>query len=433
MERVYTKDLPAYAGKEVILAGWVHKIKSMGKFSFIVLRDAHGMIQAVVEDEKLIEKLSGCLSETVLELKGEVVKEERAMRGVEIKVKGIEVFVPVKEELPIQIKKKKLNANLDTLLDHRTVSLRAPQVIAVFKIQSKFGQYYREFLTSHGFTEVHTPKIVCAGAEGGTNIFKVEYFDKTAYLDQSPQFYKQIMVSIFERVFEIGSVFRAEEHNTARHLNEYVSLDYEMGFIKSYKDIMDMENKLLKYMMDRIKDECADELKLLNAEVPVVPDVIPKLKLTEVQDILEKEFKKKCKGEPDLDPEDERLICKYSTEKFNSEFIFVTHFPSSKRPFYTMDDPEDPEYTLGFDLLFRGLEITTGGQRIHKYDDYVEKMKNRGMNIDNFKFYLEAFKFGMPPHGGLAIGLERITAKLLNLPNIREASLFPRDITRLIP
>lgn len=433
MERIYTKDAPDFVGKFVVLSGWINRIRKLGKISFIVLRDGFGMLQAVVEDENLNNSLEGCLSETVLTLRGDLVKEERATGGVELKVKDVEVIIPVKEELPLQVNKKKLSAHLDTLLDHRPISLRSPAVIPVFKVQAKIAQYFREFLSKEGFTEIFTPKIVCAGAEGGTNIFKVEYFDKTAYLAQSPQFYKQIMVSIFEKVFEVGSVFRAEVHNTARHLNEYVSLDYEMGFINDFTDIMKMENKLLQYIVENIKETCTEELKDMGVDPLFVPEAIPRLKLREVQEILEKEYKKKCRGEPDLDPEDERLICKYSTEKLNSEFLFVTHFPSSKRPFYTMDDPDDPEYTLGFDLLFRGLEITTGGQRIHIYEDYIKKMKERNMNIENFGFYLEAFKYGMPPHGGLAIGLERLTSRVFNLSNIREASLFPRDVTRVIP
>lgn len=434
MDRIYTKEAPGFAGKQVVLSGWIHRMRKLGgNLSFIVLRDGYGLVQAVVEGEDLNNLLSGCLSETIVTLKGDLVAEERAVRGVELKVKDIEVLIPVREELPIQVNKKKMQVNLDTLLDHRPISLRSPQIIPIFKVQSKIVQYFRQFLINEGFTEIFTPKIVCAGAEGGTNIFKVEYFEKTAYLAQSPQFYKQIMVSIFEKVFEVGSVFRAEIHNTARHLNEYVSLDYEMGFINDFSDIMKVENRLLCYIMENIGMTCSLELKELNASLPVVPEEIPRLKLTEVQDILEKEYKKKCRGEPDLDPEDERLISKYSTEKLGSEFLFVTHFPSSKRPFYTMDDPADPEYTLGFDLLFRGLEITTGGQRINKYDDYIKKMSQREMNIENFTFYLEAFKYGMPPHGGLAIGLERLTAKIFNLQNIREASLFPRDVTRVIP
>lgn len=431
--RVFTIDAPQHIGQEITLKGWVHRIRKMGAINFIVLRDKAGLLQAVAEGEQFDQVLHGLLSESVVALTGTLVAEERAMHGCELRVREVEVLSRVTTEIPIQINKKKFNANLDTILDHRTISLREPKIRSAFKIQATLARGFAEYLHSQGFTRIFTPKIVCAGAEGGSNIFKVDYFGRDAYLTQSPQFYKQIMVGVFERVFEIGQVFRAEEHNTARHLNEYVSLDFEMGFIESFRDITAMENALMGYMMGLVKAECGRELALWEATVPDVPAAIPHMKLREVQEILEREYKKKCLGEPDLDPEDERLICQYAREKLGSDFLFVSHFPSGKRPFYAMDDPADPGYTLSFDLLFRGLEITTGGQRIHLYDEYVAKMQRRNMNVDNFQFYLEAFKYGMPPHGGLAIGLERITAKILEINNIREATLFPRDLTRLVP
>ncbi|MBI2252347.1 MAG: aspartate--tRNA(Asn) ligase [Armatimonadetes bacterium] len=431
MERALINQAVNFINQEIWVWGWIHKIRKLGGIVFIILRDYSGFIQGVIENQTdLSEELS---IGTVVKLKGEVVKEERAVQGIELKIKEIKIQSRVVEDYPLQINKKKISANLDTLLDYRSVSLRYPQISAIFKIQAQIAKLFREYLITQNFTEIFTPKIVCAGAEGGSNIFKVEYFDKTAYLAQSPQFYKQIMVGVFERVFEVGSVFRAEQHNTARHLNEYVSLDYEMGFIENHLDIMRLENNLLIYMLKELKKTSQEEFKFFEMEIPFVPEEIPHLKLREAQSILEKNYHKTCLGEPDLDPEDERLICQYSKEKYNSEFIFITHFPSDKRPFYTMDDSEDPGYTKSFDLLFRGLEITTGGQRINRYEDYLTKMKKLRMNPDNFNFYLEAFKYGMPPHGGLAIGLERITARMLGLANIREASLFPRDINRLIP
>ncbi|MFH1454550.1 MAG: aspartate--tRNA(Asn) ligase [Armatimonadota bacterium] len=434
MDRIYVKDTVNYIDKEVSVSGWAHKIRLMGaNLAFVVIRDVTGIIQGVCENEELIKKLDGVGVESVLKMTGMIVKEERVSLGVEMKVKDIGVISLVKDEPVVQLNKKDLKAHLDTVLDHRALTLRHPRIRQVFKLQSKILQYFSEFLVSRNFTRICSPKIVKAGAEGGANIFTLDYFGEPAYLTQSPQFYKQIMVGIFERVFEVGPAFRAEEHNTARHLNEYTSLDFEMGFIDSFRDVTRMENDFLIFMFDKIKEECADVFEEFKMEMPDVPKDIPSMKLREAQQILEDKFKRKCLNEPDFAPEEEKLICRYAKEELGSDFLFVTHFPTSKRPFYTMEDPEDMEYTLGFDLLFKGLEITTGGQRIHGYDMYIEKMKRLGMDTESFSFYLEAFKYGMPPHGGLAIGLERLTAKLLGLDNIREATLFPRDITRLIP
>lgn len=434
MQRTYVKDTVNYIGQEIMVCGWAHKIRLMGAgLAFVVVRDVTGLIQGVCENETVISKLNGVGTESVIKMKGNIAKEERVALGVEMKVTDIEVISLVKEELVVQLNKKELKANIDTILDHRALTLRHPRIRQAFIIQAKLAQYFSEFLTKERFIRIFSPKIVKAGAEGGANIFTIDYFKQKAYLTQSPQFYKQIMVGIFERVFELGPVFRAEEHNTTRHLNEYTSMDFEMGFIESFKDVTRMENDLLIYMFGRLKEECSEIFEEYKMPLPQVPENIPHLTLRECQEILESKFKQKCLGEPDFAPEDEKLICKYAQEELGSEFLFVTHYPSAKRPFYAMDDPKDPQYTVSFDLLFRGLEITTGGQRVHEYDMYVEKMKSRGMNTDDFGFYLEAFKYGMPPHGGLAIGLERLTAKLLGLENIREATLFPRDLTRLIP
>lgn len=434
MDRIYVKDAVNHIGKEISVCGWAHKVRLMGpNLAFIVARDATGLIQGVCETEEVILKLNGVGAESVVKLTGLIAKEERVALGVEMKVKGVEILSVVKDELAVQLNKKELKANIDTILDHRALSLRHPKLREVFVLQARLAQYFEEFLTQNRFIRIFSPKIVKAGAEGGANIFTVDYFKQKAYLTQSPQFYKQIMVGVFERVFEIGPVFRAEEHNTSRHLNEYTSMDFEMGFIENFKDITRLENDLLIYIFDKIKSECAHIFEDFKIPLPSVPENIPHLTLRECQEILEAKFNKKCFGEPDFAPEDEKLICRYAQENLGSEFLFVTHYPSNKRPFYAMDDPKHPEYTLSFDLLFRGLEITTGGQRIHEYDMYVDKMKKRAMNIADFQFYLEAFKYGMPPHGGLAIGLERLTAKLLGLENIREATLFPRDLTRLVP
>lgn len=432
--RILTNCVAKNIGKTVTLSGWIHKIRKLGGITFLVIRDRAGLVQGVVEKKEANKVLTDLSTESVVTITGKVAKEERATGGAEIKVDKVELISKVAEELPIEINKKEMNVNLDTLLDWRPISLRSPKQKAIFKVQAVILRAFRDFLNENDFTEINTPKIVEAGLEtGGAEMYSLKWFDKKAFLSQSPQMYKQIMVGVFERVFETAYIYRAEKHNTSRHLNEYLSMDLEMGFIDSFSDIMDLEEKFLAFLIGKLKTDCREEFELLGAKIPSAAKRIPRFKLTEVQKILEKEYKVKCVGDPDLDPNHEKMICEYATEKLGSEFVFVTHYPSKKRPFYAMDDPKNPKETLSFDLLFRGLEVTTGGQRMHLYKDYLSKMESRGMNPDNFKDYLTAFKYGMPPHGGLALGAERLTARLLELDNIREASLFPRDINRLRP
>ncbi len=291
---------------------------------------------------------------------------------------------------------------------------------------------FREYLHSQGFTEIHTPKIVHAGAEGGSNIFRLDYFGRKAFLAQSPQFYKQTMVGVFERVFEIAPVFRAEKHNTPRHLNEYTSLDFEMGFIDHFSDIMDMETGFLQYAMALLKREYAADAARLGIEIPDVSR-IPAVRFDEAKRLAAERYGYRIRDPYDLEPEEEVHIGRYAKEEWGSDFVFVTHYPSKKRPFYAMDDPADPRYTLSFDLLFRGMEVTTGGQRIHDYRQQVDKMLARDMHPEEFESYLMIHKHGMPPHGGIGLGLERLTARLCGLENVRSATLFPRDQGRLEP
>jgi len=434
MKRTLSAEIKNEVGKEVVLFGWIHKLRKLGGISFIVLRDREGLAQAVIDGEKENEKLKELTTESVVKIIGKVVKEERAPHGAELHDCKIEIISPVMEDVPIAINKKELNVNLDTLLDNRPITLRSPAQRAIFRLQSEITNGFREFLEGKGFTEINTPKIVSSGLEtGGAEMFEAKYFKQKAYLSQSPQMYKQIMVGVFERVFETAFVYRAEKHSTSRHLNEYVSLDMEMGFIDSYEDIMDLEEEFLKSLTERLSKNSREDLEMLEAILPEIKSKFPRMKLTEAQEILEKEYGEKCLGEPDLEPKHEKQICEYAQKKYGSEFIFITHFPTKKRPFYTMPDPDSPKETLSFDLLFRGVEITTGGQRIHLYEDYVSKMKERGMDLRKFEDYLKAFRYGMPPHGGIGIGLERLTMKFAGLENIREASLFPRDINRLRP
>jgi nondiscriminating aspartyl-tRNA synthetase len=317
-------------------------------------------------------------------------------------------------------------------LDYRPITLRNEKERAIFKIQEGICRGFREFLNTQGFTEIHSPKIVYAGAEGGANIFKLDYFGGNAYLAQSPQFYKQMMVGVYERVFEIAPVFRAEKHDTSRHLNEYTSVDFEMGYIDRFEEIMEMETRMLQFMFHYLSTQYHDELSLLKVSIPDVTS-IPALTFREAKQMIADAYHREIKDWEDFEPEEEKLLYELVQKQAGSEFVFVTHYPTKKRPFYAMEDPANSLVTLSFDLLFRGMEITTGGQRIHSYQEQLEKMKRKEMHPEEFESYLMIHKYGMPPHGGLGLGLERFTNRLLQQNNVRRSCLFPRDINRLIP
>ena len=355
----------------------------------------------------------------------------RAPGGAELAEARFTVLSRPAAPPPVPLSKKS-SLSMDTELSLRPVTLRAPRARAVFRIQAAVCRAFREFLQEEDFTEIHTPKLGRAGAEGGSSQFRVDYFGRKAVLAQSPQLYKQVMVGVFERVYEIGPVFRAEKHATQRHLNEYTSLDLEMGFLRSFTDLMALEQGFLRRLVDLLRREYAGELALLGAELPDAQH-IPAVRFDEAKRLAADAYGYAIREPYDLEPEEEQHIGRYAKEVWGSDFVFVTHYPGRKRPFYTMDDPEDPRYTLSFDLLFRGVEITTGGQRIHNYGQQVEKLKARGMEPEDFSGYLLFHKHGAPPHGGLGIGLERLTMQLCGLDNIRRASLFPRDRTRLEP
>lgn len=421
-----------YVGKVVKMNGAVHNIRDMGEFAFVILRKAEGLVQCVYEERKTDFDLKELKEESAVEVTGVVALEERAPQGFELRLTGIRVLSQPSEVMPIAINKWKMNTSLETRLSLRPVSLRNVRERAKFKVQEGIVRGFREFLSSQGFTEVHTPKIVSRGAEGGANVFKLNYFNKKAELGQSPQFYKQMMVGVFDRVFETGPVFRAEKHNTKRHLNEYTSLDFEMGFIDSFMDICKMETAMLQYVVELLKKDYAKEIALLKIELPNV-EKIPFVRFDEAKRLIAEKYDRQIRSPHDLEPEEEALIGEYFKSEYGADFVFVTHYPSKKRPFYAMDDPEDKEFTLSFDLLFRGLEITTGGQRIHDYETLLKKIAEKGMDIEGMEDYLDCFKYGMPPHGGLGIGLERLTMKMIGEDNVREACLFPRDMTRLKP
>ena len=419
-------------GETVRVNGAVHAIRDMGEVAFVILRKREGLLQCVYEEEKTNFDLKDLKEGATVEVKGVVSKEDRAPNGIEIRLSEIQVLSEPVEPMPLAISKWKLNTSLEANLNYRAISLRNVRERAKFRIQEGIVRGFRDFLYKEGFTEIHTPKLGAKSAEGGANLFKLEYFHRPAILQQSPQFYKQMMVGVFDRVFETAPVFRAEKHNTKRHLNEYTSLDFEMGYIDGYEDIMAMETGFLQYTMELLSKEYAKELKMLNITLPNV-DKIPAVRFDEAKQKVSEKYGRKIRNPYDLEPEEEALIGKYYKEECGADFVFITHYPSKKRPFYAMDDPEDATYTLSFDLLFHGLEITTGGQRIHDYNELLAKIEKRGMTTEGMEQYLSAFKHGMPPHGGLGIGLERLTMQLVGEDNVRETTLFPRDLSRLEP
>lgn len=421
-----------FAGKSVKVNGAVHTIRDMGEVAFIVLRKREGLLQCVYEEGKTKFDLKDLKEACTIEVKGTVKTEDRAPNGFEIRLDTIKVLSEPKEPMPLAISKWKMNTSLEANLNNRPIALRNVRERAKFRIQEGVVRGFRDFLYQEGFTEIHTPKLGAKSAEGGANLFKLEYFHRPAILQQSPQFYKQMMVGVFDRVFETAPVFRAEKHNTKRHLNEYTSLDFEMGYIDGFEDIMAMETGFLQYTMELLKKDYARELKILGVTLPNV-DKIPAIRFDEAKQRVAEKYNRQFRNPYDLEPEEEALIGQYFKEEYDADFVFVTHYPSKKRPFYAMDDPADPTYTLSFDLLYQGLEITTGGQRIHDYDMLMEKIEKRGMETEGMEQYLSCFKHGMPPHGGLGIGMERLTMKLIGEDNVRETTLFPRDLSRLEP
>lgn len=423
----------AQPGQTVKVNGAVHAIRNMGTVAFVILRKREGLLQGVYEEGTAKFDLKDIKEAATIEVEGVLEENEKAPGGIEIRMENLKILSqPKAEMMPLAISKWKLNTSLEAKLNYRSISLRNIRERAKFRIQEGLTRAFRDFLYSQGFTEIHTPKIGAKGAEGGANIFKLEYFHRPAVLAQSPQFYKQMMVGVFDRVFETAPVFRAEKHNTKRHLNEYTSLDFEMGYIDGFEDIMAMETGYLQYAMELLKKDYAQELKILGITLPEV-EKIPAVEFSDIKEKVSEKYGHKMRNPFDLEPEEEQLISQYAKEEWGSDFVFVTHYPSKKRPFYAMDDPKDPRYTLSFDLLFRGMEITTGGQRIHDYEMLVEKIKARGMSQEGMEQYLDTFKHGMPPHGGIGIGLERLTMKLIGEDNVRETTLFPRDLSRLEP
>ena len=426
--------------QKVLLKGWVKTRRDHGKLIFIDLRDRSGIIQLVVTpkiSEEVYKKATEITTESVIEIEGTVkerpantINEDIETGKVEVSVENLEILA-LANTLPFDMGAESLNLELPTLLDHRSLSLRHVKVSSIFKIQETIARSFRKTLRDKGFTEIFVPTLVPSATEGGAEVFPVEYYSHKAYLAQSPQMYKQIMTSIFERVFTMAHAYRAEPSVTTRHLSEYVSLDAEMGFINSWEDLMDMAEKVVTSIIESIKEENDPEIKLLGIKLPDIKKEMPRIKMREAQEIILKRTKRDHRNEPDLDPSDEKEICKWAEEETGAPFVFITHYPVKKRPFYTMPDKDDPEFTLSFDMLGISEEWVTGGQRINDHKMLLSNIKKWGNKPENFEIYLQAFSYGMPPEGGFAMGLERITKDILGLSNIREASLFPRDMERI--
>ncbi|MFD2608414.1 aspartate--tRNA(Asn) ligase [Deinococcus taklimakanensis] len=431
LPRTLTRELPQHEGQTVRLQGFLHARRDLGGVQFLVLRDVSGLTQCVGSGLELP------LAESSVEVVGRVKAHPKAPGGFEVQVESFRVITPAVEAPPVEIPKMEWNVNPETMLDYRVVTVRGLKERAALKVQAELVAAFREHLNTEGFTEISTPKIVSAGAEGGANLFPIDYFGAPAYLAQSPQLYKQIMVGVFERVYEVAPVYRAEEHATSRHLNEYLSLDVELGFIESEEDVMALQNRLLAAIMERLKERCAPEFALLGATIPDVPAHIPRIPLMEARQLVTEKYGHAVGGK-DLDPEAERLLSQHYAETEGSDFVFVTKYPRAARPFYAhpelnADGTPNAELTRGYDLLFRGIEITSGGQRIHDHAMLLESIAAYKLRPESLEGYTEVFKYGMPPHGGFAIGAERLTAKLLGIANVRYARAFPRDRHRLTP
>lgn len=437
--RIYIKDLKEHVDKEVVIAGWVDVRRDQGKMVFFDMRDMSGRVQAVAlpSHAEVIEKMKEVRIEWVLKVTGLVNKrpEKNVKAGVlngdvELEVTNVEVLAKA-APLPFDMSLDGYNLDLTTELDNRSLVLRQPKVQAVFKVQETIIDSFREFMKQNNFFEFQAPSITPAVAEGGSEVFQVNYFDKKAFLTQSPQLYKQIVMSAFERVFSVNKVFRAEPSSTTRHLTEIVSLDAEMGFIDSWTDVRDMAEETVRFILKQVEDKNGEHLKILNATLPVMIEKTPTLSLKEVQQKIFEKSGRDVRGEKDTNPQDEREICEIIKEETGSDFVFIYGYPTRKKPFYVYPNPEDPEFNEGMDLICRGVEWLSGGRRINEYDQLMKHVEIWKMDPTKIKMFLDAFKYGVPPEGGFAFGAERITMQILGLKNIREAVMFPRDMNRI--
>ncbi|MEV6346014.1 aspartate--tRNA(Asn) ligase [Actinoplanes sp. NPDC051851] len=421
MQRILSTELAGRPGTRVTVAGWVHRRRLLKSVAFLILRDAGGLIQIVVTEPGARKLLEETPEESVVRVTATVTPNPQAPQGYELTAPELDVLSAVDVPLPLELHRPEMSASLPTQLDHASLALRHPARQATLRIAAAAAAGYRQALEAQRFVEIHTPKIVESATESGANVFTLDYFGRPGYLAQSPQFYKQAMVGVFERVFEVGPVFRAEPSDTARHLAQYTSLDAEMGFIAGHRDVMAALTRTLSGMFATITERTG-------FATPEVPAEIPAVHFTEALRIAGAPA-----DEPDLAPAHERAVCAWALREYGSDLVYVTGYPMRKRPFYTHPDPADPAYSNGFDLLFRGLEIVTGGQRLHRHADYLAALREVGEPPAAYRGYLEAFRYGMPPHGGWAIGLERLVARLTGATNVREVVAFPRDLHRMAP
>ncbi len=428
MQRILSTELPAHVGESVTVAGWVHRRRLLKSVAFLIVRDAAGFTQVVVTDPQTRAQVEALTEETVVEVTATASANPAAPAGVELTTPTVRIHSSVAVPLPVELHRPALTATLPTQLDHAALSLRHPRRSAALRISAAAVAGFRAALDARRFVEVHTPKIVASATESGANVFALDYFGRPAYLAQSPQFYKQLMVGVFERVYEVGPVFRAEPHDTARHLAQYTSLDAELGFIADHRDVMAVLTRVLAQMAATVGGRAGAALDRLQVAVPAVPDEIPAVHFADALAIAGAPA-----DEPDLAPAHERAVGEWAAREHGSDFVFVTGYPMAKRPFYTHPDPARPAYSNGFDLLFRGVELVTGGQRLHRHDDYLAALAARGEPAGPYAGYLDGFRYGMPPHGGFAIGLERFVARLVGAANVREVTAFPRDLHRWAP
>ena len=428
--RILSHEIPSAVGQTVTVAGWVHRRRRLAAVSFLILRDRSGLSQIVVKAPETQAQLDELGEETVVQVTGTVAANPQAPGGAEIVDPVIEPLTEPAATPPIELWRPVVGAGLPVVLDNAPVALRHPAVRAGWEVAAAAIHGFRSALDGQGFTEIQTPKIVGAATESGANVFELDYFGRPAYLAQSPQFYKQTMVGVFERVFEVGPVFRAEPHDTVRHLAEYVSLDAEFGFITDHRDVLAVLRSVIAEMLSAVGSRAGGALERLGVTVPEIPVDVPVVHFSEALKIAGAD-----PDEPDLAPADERAVGEWALREHGSDFVAVEGYPMVKRPFYTHPQPSDPRWSNSFDLLFRGVELVTGGQRLHRYSDYVAALAAHGESADApaYSSYLQAFKHGMPPHGGFAIGLERFVARLIGAENVREVTLFPRDLHRLTP
>jgi nondiscriminating aspartyl-tRNA synthetase len=431
--RVLASELSAHIGEQVTVAGWLHRRRALKSITFLIIRDRTGLTQVVLPDEIPGPAADGLTEETAVQVTGPVVASTQAPGGAEIMAATVTALGEPAEAPPFDLYRPTVMAALPTILDHAPTTLRHPALSAGLRIAAASEAGFRAALDARGFTEIHTPKIVPTATESGANVFAIDYFGQPAYLAQSPQFYKQAMVGVFERVYETGPVFRAEPHDTARHLAQYTSLDAEFGFITDHRDVMAMLRDAIAGMVAAVAEHAQPAADLLDVKLPEIPAQIPELDFTQAQELIAGHAGWDPRGEPDLSPADERWLGEWALREHGSEFLFVPGFPMRKRPFYTHPDPARPGYTRSFDLIFRGLELVTGGQRLHNYGDYLGALAARGEEPRQYASYLQVFSHGMPPHGGFAIGLERWTARLTGAANVRQVTAFPRDVHRLAP